>query len=296
MKTFYVFTDSTSDIEKKYRDELDFGYLKMAFKLDNKDYEADLEWKDMKAVDFYNYMRQGNRVTTNQVLTNEIETKFEEAFKKGLDVLYVACSNKLSTSVNYAKTIGEEVLAKYPGRKLVCFDSLRSCYAEAQMAMAAAKMANEGKTLDETVAFLHENKLNYQTFATVGSLNWLKMAGRVKAGAAFFGNLFGVKPIICSDMKGNNYGFMKVKGRKTSLDQLVALTEERLTDKENAVVYVEHADCLQDAEYLAHAIKEKTNCKEVHISVLGPIIGASCGPDTITVNFYGKTMDIVGEE
>lgn len=294
MKTFYVFTDSTSDIEKKYRDEFDFGYLKMAFKLDNKDYEADLEWKDKNALDFYNYMRQGNRVTTNQVLTTEIEAKFEEAFKKGLDVLYVACSNKLSTSVNYAKTIGEEIVAKYPGRKLVCFDTLRSCYAEAAMAIAAAKMANEGKTLEETVAYLEENKLNYQTFATVGSLNWLKMAGRVKAGAAFFGNLFGVKPIICSDMKGNNYGFKKVKGRKTSLDELIAITVERITDKD--IVYVEHADCLKDAEYIANSIKEKTNCKEVNISLLGPIIGASCGPDTITVNFYGKKMDIVGEE
>lgn len=294
MKTFYVFTDSTSDIEKQYRDEFDFGYLKMAFKLDNKDYEADLEWKEKNGTDFYNYMRQGNRVTTNQVLTTEIETKFEEVFKKGLDILYVACSNKLSTSVNYAKTIGEELVQKYPGRKLVCFDSLRSCYAEGFMALTAAKMANEGKTLDETVAYLEENKLNFQTFATVGSLNWLKMAGRVKAGAAFFGNLFGVKPIICSDMKGNNYGFKKVKGRKTSLDELVQITTERITDK--SIVFVEHAECLADAEYIANAIKEKTGAKEVHISLLGPIIGASCGPDTITVNFYGKKMDIVGEE
>ena len=164
------------------------------------------------------------------------------------------------------------------------------------MAMDAARMANEGKTMDDVVKYFDEYKLNYQTFATVGSLNWLKMAGRVKASKAFFGNLFGVKPIICGDTKGNNYGFKKVKGRKTSLDELVAITVERLENKENAVVYVENADCLQDAEYVAKEIKAKTNCKEVHISTLGPIIGATCGPDTITVSFYGKKMDITGEE
>ena len=296
MKTFYVFTDSTSDVEKKYREELDFGYLKMAFRLDNKDYDADLEWPVLSAQDFYNRLRQGNRATTNQILTSEVEAKFASAFEKGYDVLYIACSSKLSTSVNYAKIIGEEVVAKFPGRKFVCYDSLRSCYAEGLMAIDAAKMANDGKTLEEVVAYFDENKLNYQTFATVGSLNWLKMAGRVKASAAFFGNLFGVKPIIVGDTKGNNYGFKKVKGRKTSLDELVALVAERLLDAENATVFVEHADSLKDAEYVAAEIKAKTNAKDVCISTLGPIIGASCGPDTITVNFYGKKMDITGEE
>ena len=97
-------------------------------------------------------------------------------------------------------------------------------------------------------------------------------------------------------MKGNNYGFKKVKGRKTSLDELVEQVKARLENNSEATVYVEHADCMKDAEYVASNIKSKTNCKEVHISLLGPIIGASCGPDTITVNFYGKKMDIVGEE
>ena len=164
------------------------------------------------------------------------------------------------------------------------------------MAICAAKMALEGKTLDETVEFLDKNKLKFQTFATVESLEWLKKAGRVKAASAFFGNLFGVKPIIVGDKNGNNYAFKKVKGRKTSLDELVNITVERLLDNENATVFVEHGDSLRDAEYVAKEIKAKTNCKDVHISTLGPIIGASCGPDTIIVDFYGKKMDITGEE
>lgn len=296
MKKFYVFTDSTSDVVKEDREKYDFGYLKMAFKIEGKDYDADLDWENLPVSEFYSKMRQGNRATTNQILTTEIETKFEEAFKQGLDILYVACSSKLSTSVNYAKTIGEDILAKYPGRKLICVDSLRACYGEGLMAIDAAKMANEGMDVEEAAKIIEENKLKYQEFATVGSLNWLKMAGRVKASAAFFGNLFGVKPIIVGDAKGNNYGFKKVKGRKTSLDELVTICAERIENKEEAVVYVEHADNPKDAEYVVAQIKEKVNPKEIRVASLGPIIGASCGPDTIIVNFYGKTVEIVGEE
>ena len=292
MKKFYVFTDSTSDVLKEDREAYDFGYLKMAFKIENRDYDADLDWEKLPVNDFYNKMRQGNRATTNQVLTTEIEAKFEEAFKEGLDVLYIACSSKLSTSVNYAKTIGEDVLAKYPGRKLVCLDSLRSCYAEGLMAIAAAKLANEGLELEEAVRIIEEDKLKYQTYATVGSLNWLKMAGRVKASAAFFGNLFGV----VGDALGNNYGFKKVKGRKTSLDELVNLCASRIVDKENQIVYVEHADSLEDALYVKERIETLVKPKEVRVATLGPIIGASCGPDTIIVDFFGQKVEIVGEE
>ena len=44
MKTFQVITDSTSDVQLKFRDELDIDYLKMVFTIDEKNYDADLEW------------------------------------------------------------------------------------------------------------------------------------------------------------------------------------------------------------------------------------------------------------
>ena len=47
MKKFQVITDSTSDLEKKFRDEYDIEYLKMVFTIDNKDYDADLDWTDI---------------------------------------------------------------------------------------------------------------------------------------------------------------------------------------------------------------------------------------------------------
>ncbi|MCR5113093.1 MAG: DegV family protein [Acholeplasmatales bacterium] len=296
MKTFQVITDSTSDVQLKFRDELDIDYLKMVFTIDEKNYDADLEWGGINSKDYYDAMRKGKRSITGLIKAEEVETKFTKYLEKGLDVLYIACSGKLSSSINTAKSYGEEILEKFPGRKIVCFDSLRSNYAEGYMAMKAAELANEGKTLEETVAWLEENKLKFQTYATVGSLEWLKKAGRVKASTAFFGNLIGVKPIILGDANGNNYSYKKVKGRKTSLDELVNTIVERIENPAEADLFIEHADCEQDAKYIADAVKAKANVKNINISVLGPIIGATTGPDTITVNFYGEKVTLVGEE
>ncbi len=295
MKTFQVITDSTSDVEKSFREEFDIDYLKMVFTIEGKTYDADLDWKDITAKEYFDSMRKGNRSITGAIKINELEEKFAKYLSEGLDVLYIACSSKLSASVNTAKSFSDELLEKFPGRKIVCYDSLRSNYAEGYMAITAAKMANEGKSLDEVVSYLDSNKLKFQTWATVATLDWLKKAGRVKASTAFFGNLIGIKPIILGDKNGNNYSFKKVKGRKPSLDELANIILERIDNNPDGTLFIEHADCLNDANYIKDVIKDKFKGK-INVSTLGPIISATTGPDTITVNFYGEEVTIAGEE
>lgn len=293
MKKFQVITDSTSDVELKFREELGLDYAKMIFTLDGNDYDACLDWSEISSHDFYESLRKGSKIITGLVTAEQFENKFEEYLSKGLDVLYVSCSSKLSGSVNNGKIVAEELKEKYPDRKIICVDSLRSNYAEAMIAMTAAKMANDGKTIEEAVAFAEEKKLQFSTYATVGTLTYLKNAGRIKASKAFFGNLFGVKPIIIADAIGNNYAFKKAKGRKNALDEIVSLIKENIHP--NSPLFIEHADCLEDAEYVKEAVKDKVST--IYLSSLGPIIGASVGPDSITVNFYAKNkVTIIGEE
>ena len=291
-----IFTDSTSDMEKEYRDAYGVDYLHMVFTLGGKDYPADLDWKDISPKEFYDSMRNGNRSVTGLIAHDETYDKFKTCLEAGDDIFYVACSSKLSNSVHFAESIAKELLPGYPGRKIVCFDSLRSNYAEGMIAMAAAKLVSEGHTIDEITATMEEEKLKYQDHGTVDTLEYLRRAGRIKAGKAFFGNLFGVKPIILGDAKGNNYAYKKVRGRKASLDDLVDTVVARLENAPEATVFVEHADCIEDGEYVAKQIQAKAAPKKVNLSFIGPIIGSAIGPGAITVNFYGEKVTIFGEE
>ena len=294
MKKFQVLTDSTCDVEKVFRDEVELDYVKMIFTQNNVEYEADLDWSRIAPHDYYEAMRQGVRTVTGLTPTLEFENKFKEYLDKGLDILYISCSSRLSGTINNGRLVAEELKKLYPDRKIVCFDSLRSNYSQGMMAMDAAKMALEGKELHEVLNYLEENCLNYQVHGTVATLHYLKLSGRVTASAAFFGNLLGVKPIIVSDMKGCNFAYKKVKGRKTSLDELIKVIRETILDPQNATLYIEHADCIKDAEYMYNILKD--DIKNIHISCLGPIIGASIGPDAITCSFYGKKVMMCGEE
>ncbi len=295
MKSFQVITDSTSDVELSYRNEYGLDYVQMVFSIAGREYPASLDWEELSASDYYNLMRNGNRATTGLVNAVEFSNKFEKYLSKGLDVLYISCSSRLSGSLNNAKIVAAELMDKYPNNKVICFDSLRSNYSQGMMALDAAMLANKGKSIDEAARELSIHRLRYQTYATVDSLEWLRKAGRVKASSAFFGNLFGVKPIIVGDAAGNNYAFKKIRGRKQSLEALAKIVDERIINRKEATVFIEHADCLEDALFLKDLIIDMVNPKKINISNVGPIIGATVGPNSITVNFYGEKVTILGE-
>ena len=297
MRSFKVLTDSTADLEKSVRDRFDIDYIQMTFNTNGQVYDADCDWNKLSASDFYGQMRKGTVFKTTQIKGDECEAKFKKYLDEGLDVLYVACSSKLSSSVNFASNIAKEVLSdeKYKDRKIICFDTLRATSGEGLIAIDAAILADEGKNVEEAYNILNAKKLKYNEFCTVGSLEWLKKAGRVKASAAFFGNLFGVKPIIIADAKGNNWAYKKEKGRKNSLDSIIESTKERIETPSEAIVFVEHADSIKDAEYVVNRIKTEIDPKEIIVTNVGPIIGATVGPDTILISFYGQEVTIIGE-
>lgn len=228
-------------------------------------------------------MRNGTRITTNQVPVQTFTTVFTKYLEEGKDIVYIGCSSALSGSVNTGKVVADELAEKYPDNKVYVIDSLNSCLGEGLMVIDAAKMKKDGKTAAEVVAYIEANKLKYQQFCAVDDLTYLKRAGRVKASAAFFGNLFGVKPILISNRQGENFAIKKIKGRKNSLDEIINMVKSSIVAPETQTVAVVHADCEKDAEYLKNRIESELGVKEVYVNYIGPIIGASAGPGTIAI-------------
>ena len=52
---------------------------------------------------------------------------------------------------------------------------------------------------------------------------------------------------------------------------------------------------MKECEYVINRIKTEIDPKEIIVTNVGPIIGATVGPDTILINFYGQEVTIVGE-
>lgn len=297
MKKYVIVTDSCSDLEKELRDIYDIDYIPMHFTLDNKEYEASLDWKDFSQKEFYNIMREGKRFITSQINLPEYIERFKKYLDEGYDILSISCSSKLSNSVNNSFIARDELLKQYPDSKIYCIDSLNACYGLGLLCITASTLRKQGKSIEETAAYIEEHKLEMNQLCTPESLIYLKKAGRVNPTAALMGGLFNVKPIIISDAVGQNTSIEKVKGRQSSIIRLTELFKEYYQEHPYQKIFFSHADCYKDVDLLKEIIMHNIDNKDipVHIGSIGPIVGASVGPGTIAVYFFGKEVTHIGK-
>ena len=162
---------------------------------------------------------------------------------------------------------------------------------EGMLAIEAAKMANEGATATEIEKHILSVRKKVNQYVTVHSLDALKRAGRVKGSAAFFGNLMGVKPIIIADANGDQAAYKKVKGRQKSFEEIVSMLKASIIDSEKQTIYLTHADCAkEEVDSLVEMVKREIPCIDVEVGYIGPIVGASIGPDAVGIWGFGQEV------
>ncbi len=295
MKPFVILTDTTSDMEKSLREQYNIEYVPMNYLVGEDEFVASLDWESHSPKEFYDIMRGGTRITTTQVPQTVFAETFDKYLSEGYDVLYIACSSGLSASVNTGNIVAKEAMAAHEGSTIICVDTLISSLGQAHLVIEAAKKRDEGMSIEDTAAYIESIKMNMNQFATVGSLEYLRRAGRVTASSAFFGNLLGIKPIIISDRLGKNYAMKKVKGTANARNEIAKLVVDA-ADGNYDSLYVVHANCLEDAQALRDAILALAPFKNVHMDVIRPIVGASVGPGTVGAYCFGKEVMIEGKE
>ena len=295
MKDFVIFGDSTCDLDLATRQEFGVDYIPMSYIVDEQEYPASLDWESHSYKDFYDLMRSGKRIFTAQIAINTCREKFLSAIEAGKDVVYITCSSALSSSYQTACVIAKEMEEAHPGAKIYCVDSLISILGQGLLVLEAARQRQAGKSAEETAAYIESIRLNVNMVGYTDSLEYLRRAGRVKASSAFFGNLFGVKPILISDRQGNNYALKKVKGAAATRATAAQMIAEAMTEASDTL-YIAHADCLEEAEALKAAILSCCSFRKVHVGIVGPIVGASVGPGTVAAFILGKEVTIEGND
>ena len=288
---FKIITDSTTDLPKEYLEEHDVGCLPISYILDGVTYGRDreLDWKE-----FYAMMReQGKMPTTSQINPAEAKEYFEEYIKTDKEILHLAFSSGLSGTCGNMRMAAEEIMEEHPDVKIVVVDSLCASMGEGLFVHKAVKLRDQGKSLEETAAWLNENVQNFVHVFTVDDLFHLYRGGRVSKTAAVIGTLVSIKPKLHVDSEGHLIVIGKVRGRKKSLSALVDYMEEkmgsRVQENKDDYVFISHGDALEDAEYVRDQIRERFGMEHFMINHIGPTIGAHSGPGTIALFFMGES-------
>ena len=292
MREYKILTDSTTDLSPQLVAQTGVTVLPMTYTIGEKSYRNDPEETDLSSGDFYDMLRGGAMSTTSQINVETFREVAGKMARDGFDVLYVGFSSGLSGTFNSARIAFEDLSAEYPEHKFLAVDSLCASMGEGLLVYHAAQQQKAGRSIEETARWLEENKLHLAHWFTVDDLNHLKRGGRVSGAAAFFGTMLKIKQVLHVDDAGHLIPMEKVRGRKASLDALVAHMEKDAVDPASQTVFISHGDCRADAEYVADLVREKFGTQDIRIHSIGPVIGSLSGPGTVALFYLGRTLGL----
>lgn len=289
MKNDYViFTDAASDLPAELIDAHHISVIPMHFEMEGKSYQHYPDGRELGYSKFYEMLRSGEMAKTSQINSSDFWDYFEPVLKSGLDILYIAFSSGLSGTYQSSVIATKELMEKYPEQKVYCVDSRCASAGQGMLVYHAALKKQEGLNIDELNDWVLQNHNHLCHWFTVNDLNHLKRGGRLSAASAIVGTMLSVKPILHVDEEGGLVLREKTRGRRKSLESLVAHMEESCIKPKEQTIFIGHGDSFNDAVILSNMVKQKFAVKDVIISNVGPIIGTHTGPDIIGLFFFGS--------
>ncbi|MBR4360583.1 MAG: DegV family protein [Clostridia bacterium] len=292
MAQSYVFmTDSDSDLLYSIADEKNIPVVHMPYTLDGKEYFDDNGRAGIEK-DFFKRMREGATPSTSLLPTDAYLEYFEPILKEK-DLLFVAFSTQMSSTIKNVFAARKILLEKYPERKFTVVDTLSISGPMTLLLLKAHELYEQGKSMDEVEQWLLDNRLRAQAWLTVSDLKYLARGGRISSTSAFFGSMLDIKPIICMGKGGKLDPAEKVQGRKKALRTIVDRTAELIENPEDQTVLILHGDVPEEADRLAELLRQRIpTLRDIRIQIIGPVIGAHCGPGTLAACFMGKERAI----
>ena len=282
--SFKIITDSCCDLTAEMVAQCELSVAQLSVEMDGRVYSNE----EMTPVELYTHLRNGKLPKTAAVNPEGWAELIRPALQAGQEVLVLAFSSGLSATYQSAVIAAGELREEFPDRKLIVIDTLCASIGQGLLVYTAAKLREQGKSIDEIAAWVEDHKKNVCHWVTVEDLMHLKRGGRVSAATAVVGTMLSIKTIIRVDDEGKLENLAKARGRKASLNYLLDRMAESFDPELSDTVFIGHGDCLADAQTLESAIRSRFGVKNVYINYVGAVIGAHTGPGVAVIGFFGK--------
>ena len=288
MTDYVIITDSSCDLPADLVEELELQVTPLAFIMGDKTYWNYPDNREMSPEEFYSRLAAGEMATTNAVNVGQATEHLEAVLKTGKDVLVLGFSSGLSTTFNSFQIAADDLSDHYRDRKIYAVDTLSASLGQGMLVAQAARLRQQGKSIEEVRDWVEANRLHQCHWFTVNDLFFLKRGGRVSAATALVGTMLQIKPVMHMDDEGHLINMSKARGRKAALNALVDKVRELGTDPAGQTMYISHSACLEDAQFVADEVKKRYAVQKVIINSIGPVIGAHTGPGCVALFFTGS--------
>ena len=181
-----------------------------------------------------------------------------------------------------------ELAPEFPDRKIRLVDTLGASLGEGLLVLKAVKDKLMGASLDDIYKKLLDLRHRLCNIFTVDDLKYLRRGGRLSNLGFIVGTLLQIKPLLKGNEEGKIVAFAKLRGRKKALEELARRYDEYVVDAQEQIIGIAHADCPEDAEYLAAMLRRNHPPKEILTVGYEPVTGSHVGPGTLALFFEAR--------
>ncbi len=273
--TVKVVTDSTADLPPDLVEEFNIEIVPAYTRFGE---EVFKDGVDISRDQFYKrLLSDAVHPSTIQPSPQDFIDVFNRLAKQGAEgIISVNISSPLSGTYNSALQAKEAVTNKIP---VAVVDTRFVSMAEGILVLEAARMARNGKKLEEITTAIEQKIPKIKLLICFDTLKYLALGGRIGKVKALLGSVLNVKPIVVIK-DGVLVPAGQVRTRKKGIEKLVEFARSAENIQELAVI---HSTTPDVAAEVADAIGEFFPRDNIYITQLGSAVGVHAGPGVLGV-------------
>lgn len=276
-----ILSDSTCDLSKEIIEKYNIGILPLHVNLGEEGY---LDGVTINPDEIYEWSDANNETPkTAAISIGEAMDVFEPILAAGDEIIAFAISDSMSATRRVMQLAAEELEAE---DRVHVIDSMNLSTGVGLQVVAAAIMAEEGKSADEIVAAIADITPRVRASFVVDILTYLHRGGRCSSVAALAGGMLRLHPRIAVT-EGKMDAGKKYRGKINKvIMEYVSDMKEELLSAEKERVFITHSGCDEETINQVRAYLEELNVfEEILVTRAGSVISSHCGPGTLGVLF-----------
>ncbi len=284
-----IVTDSIACLTKEIVTQYGIGIVPIKFYSEGKVYK---DWVDITPAEAYElFLKDPESFKTSAASPEDCLKAYREASQQTKNILCITISAKLSAVYNAAQMAKEQAKTELPQTSIAVLDSQTATAAEGFIALAAARVAAQGKGLAEVIKAAEEMRDRVSLIALMDTVRYVYRTGRIPKVAALAGSMLNIRPIFTIS-SGVPHFMNAVRNKERGIDRLIKIMRDKvgLRPVHVAVMHaaVMHAYAQDEGERLKERVSSEFNCAELWLTELCPVMGYACGTGTLCLAFYSE--------
>jgi DegV family protein with EDD domain len=265
MSNVAIVTDTDCSLPLSLTESLSVIQVPIHIHFDNETMDACADIDDESL--FERVEKSGKLPTTSAPSPGEFSQAYQQAFDAGFDSVVCICVSSAVSATHSAAVNAADLL---PEKEIEVVDSNSLSLGQGFMVLAAAEAAQSGASTAEVVAQVKDTGERAYLFASLSTLKYLAMSGRVGHLVAGVADVFDVKPILT--IKDGKLDLLEqVRTQKKAWGRVLELAKEARGPDELEQVGIVHVAAGNEAEEFENLVRK-------HLDYQGDILKVDLTP------------------